>query len=352
MFTSHHVPLVKLAYYSNNLEQVLDIISSPIVLFPGMRGQTEPRPLCDMRLPPSSYITVESGLTSRVRAFDILEYDYLLGDCCLRLGKFHDAFAAYERVATYPSKDHGCSTIMVEGYNRFVLSSLLAKGTFYARLQLTQAVSNTFSKIGRPYINVAREFNKPDNAAALKAEVEKVGWDFWNEAGNGGLMEYVLELYQPHDILRLGDVYSQLHLEDIRTLTQSAVTGSHLETTGEVEVMLSKMISSGMLKGTITKPGGSVPGDGQGYFTFSAGEQDMDEEQYMQKALDVESRIRSLEPILRATNERLSTSRDFVKYVLRREASEKGPGSGVGKDVDINFSYDSQIEDEDLMVGN
>jgi COP9 signalosome complex subunit 3 len=352
MFTSHHLPLVQLAYHSNSIEQVLPFISNPIVFFPGMRGQTEPRPLCDMRLPPSSYITVESGLTSRVRSSDILEYDFVVGLCYLRQRQYHDALAAYERIVTYPSKDHGCSKIMVDGHNKWVLASLLAKGTFEPHQQVTQAVSNTYSKMGKPYLNVAMAFKKPDNAAALKAEVEKVGWQFWIEEGNGGLMKEVLASYQPHHILRLGDVYSQLHLEDIRTLTQSAVTASHLQTAGEVEALLRQMFSTGMLKGSITKPDGSIPADGQGYLTFLAEEQEMDEELYMQKVLGIQSRLQYLEPILRATNERLSTSRDFVKHLVRKEVSEKGQTPGAGKDADLNFSYDSQIEDEDLMVGS
>jgi COP9 signalosome complex subunit 3 len=305
-----------------------------------------------MRLPPSSYITAELGLTSGVSSSDILEYDFVLGLCYLRLGRYQDALAAYDRVVTYPSKDHGCSNIMVDGHNKWVLTSLLAKGRVEPHQQLAQAVSNTYTKIGRPYLNVAMAFKKPSNAVGLKAEVEKVGWQFWNEEGNGGLMEEVLAFYQLHHILRLGDVYSQLHLEEIRTLTQSAVTGNHLETAGEVEALVRQMLTTGMLKGTISKPDGSTPGDGQGYLTFLAEEQDMDEEQYLQEALSIQSRIRSLEPIVRATSERLSTSRDFVKYLARKEANEKGQGPGAAKDADINFSYDSQIEDEDLMVGS
>lgn len=352
MFTSHHLPLVKLAYNSNNIEPALPIITRPIVFYPGMRGQTEPRPLCDMRLPPSSYITVESGLTSRVSSSAVLEYDLCVGLCHLQHRQYRLAAAALERVLTYPTKEHGCSKIMVEAHNKWVLVSLLEKGKLEPHPAVSQTVQAAYSKVGWPYVNVAKAFEKPDNAAGLKKQVESVGMQVFAEEGNVSLIRQVLAQYQPHHILRLRDIYSKLSIEDIRLLTESAETGAHLETAGEVEVLLQDMISTGMLKGVLAKPTGSVSGDGQGHLTFLTEEEEVDEHRYMEEMLSLQQRVESLGPILTATNERLSTSRDFVKHLVKTENNAKdrsGAGAG-GKEIDL--SYDSQVEDEDLMVGN
>jgi COP9 signalosome complex subunit 3 len=351
MFTSHHLPLIKLAYTSNSIEPALPIITSPIVFYPGMRGQTEPRPLCDMRLPPTSYITVESGLTSRVSSSAVLEYDLCVGLCHLQHRQYRPAAAAFERVLTYPTKENGCSKIMVEAHNKWVLVSLLAKGKLEPHPAVSQTAHLAYNKVGSPYLSVAKAFEKPDNAAGLKNQVESIGMQVFAEEGNVSLVREVLAQYQAHHILRLRDVYSKLSIEDIRLLTKSAETGAHLETAGEVETLLHDMISTGMLTGVLTKPPGSVLGDGQGYLTFLSEEEEVDEHLYMEEMLSLKNRIESLGPILTATNERLSTSRDFVKHLVKIENNAKdrsGAGAG-GKELDL--SYDSQVEDEDLMVG-
>lgn len=340
-FTSHHLPAVQLAYKHNAVDHILPTINKTIVFYPGMRGKAESRPLCDMSLPPSSYITIESGLTARVSPSMVLEYDFCIGLIHLRRRAYLAALQAFERVLTHPSKDHGCSRIMVEAHNKWVLTSLLTKGKVETPASLSQSVGAAYTKVGQPYLTVAAAFIKPDNAVELRNAIDTVGMQVWAEEGNEGLIREVQAHYQRHHILRLSDIYTKLSLEDIRTLTQSAETGGRLETAGQVEELLDYMTSTSMLKGVITKPPGSAPADGQGYLTFLQNEE-MDEQAFADEMFRVRDEIKLLRETFFATEERLTTSIEYLKHLVKNENSAK---TGGARDV----SYDSQVEDEDLM---
>jgi COP9 signalosome complex subunit 3 len=372
MFTSHHLPLVELAYHTGHVDSILPVISKSIVFYPGMRGQTETRPLCDTRLPPSAYISAESGLTARVTSTTVLRYDMVTGLAHLSKRDWASASAAFERVCTFPTRDFGCSRIMTDAYGKWVLTGLLLAGKLRswpptAQGAMTQAVLRSFAAMGKPYVALAKAFEKgadeggPDE---LREAFEAGGGEaFWAGEENLGLVREVLAHYQRHHILRLREVYAKISLEDIRLQTHSGETGGPLGSAAEIEALLREMIASGMLAGVVEKPEGAAEGDGQGHLTFLSEGEELSESRFAAEIAASARRIADLAPVVEATNERLGTSRDYVRYIAKEQRKEKesasggltahvGGGGGVGyKDSMFDMGFDSQIEDEDLMTG-
>jgi len=345
MFTSHHLPLVILAYQTRNTQQILPVISKSIVFYPGMRGQTETRPLCDMRLASSAYISIESGMTGRVSSAEVMEYDLVCGLIHLYHRDWASAAAALERVVTFPTRDGGCSTIMVQAHHKWILVNLLATGLLRSTASVAPYVQRSLATLSKPYVELAKAFEKgasEGGAEALRAEAE-AGATYWAEDRNDGLVREVLAHYQRHHILRLREVYSKIGLEDIRTLTHSAETGKPLDTTSEVEALLRDMIARGLLAGVV---------EPQGHLTFLPEGEELTEAQFAAELEKSAQHIRDLAPVVRATDERLATSRDYVKHLVKQQnKKEDGAGGRTSKSTSWDMGFDSQIEDEDLMTG-
>jgi COP9 signalosome complex subunit 3 len=333
-----------------------------------MRGQTETRPLCDMRLPPSAYISVESGLTSRITSTIVLKYDLVCGLAHLSKRDWASASAAFERICTFPTREFGCSKIMTDAYNKWVLTGLLLVGKLRSLPStqggMTPAVLRSFGAMGKPYVALAKAFEKGAEEGGpeqLRTAFEAEGESFWEEEKNLGLVQEVLAHYQRHHILRLREVYSKISLEDIRLQTHSGETGKPLDSASEIETLLREMIASGMLAGVVEKPEGATEGDGQGHLTFLSEGEELSEARFAAEILASAQRIGDLAPVVEATNERLGTSRDYVKYIAKEQRKDKEPGgggstahaggAGAYKDAMYEMGFDSQIEDEDLMTG-
>ena len=346
MFTSHHLPLVKLAYETNNVEPVLKVINSKIAFYPIARSRNESRPICSSQLPPTSYITPESGLTDVATSAIVLEYDFLCGQCHLFRRDWQSAFDAFQRVVTFPTKDHGCSNIQVEAYKKWILVSLLLKGKGSSLPPSAgQGVQKSYTMFSTSYLSIVSAFEKPNGGAqALKAEVEGSAQQPWPEDGNLGLLREVIAHYQQWQIIRLRDVYSKISLEEVRKSTQSAETGKELARASDVEALVQGMIDSGMLSGVIEKPGGAQPGDGRGYLAFLPSAEELSEEHFAAEILASVRNIKNLEPIVQATNERLATSRDYIRQLVKDQKRERDNA----KDAAIGF--DAQVEEEDLMT--
>ncbi|KAK0638748.1 hypothetical protein B0T16DRAFT_431846 [Cercophora newfieldiana] len=338
MFTSHHLPLVRLAYFTDNVEPALPVIQKDIVFFPGIKSGADGRP-CDMDLSPPAYITPESGLTEKIKNSTVLEYDLLVAKCFIQRRSWQQAFDALERIVSYPSKDHACSKVMIEAYNKWTLVGLLLNGkppTLPA--SVSSNIRKAYSVLGKPYASIAEAF-EVKTAAALKAEIESLGPQFWAEEVNLGLVNYVLSHYQRWMIVNLRDIYTKISLEDIRKLTQSAETGKELDTEAQVLALLQDMISSGMLNGRVEAAADGKPA----HLVFLAPTEELSEAEFATQMLQTAQRIKDLGPIVKATNERLATSREYIRYLAR---DQKGNGKG------IEFGgFETTVEDEDLMTG-
>ena len=370
MLTSHHLRLVQIAYETDNIEPVLPVIEKSIVFYPGMirDPKSDTRFPCDLTLSPPEYITVESGLTQKlIGSAAPLQYDMLCGLCFIQRRSWQQAFDALGRVVSYPTREGGCSKIMAEAYNKWVLVGLLLNGKMPAMPALAGVgAQKAYGTLGKPYTTIAKCFENDTSVGPLKAEFDSIETGFWTEDGNLGLIRLVMAGYQRWQIARLRDVYTKISLEQIRQSTESAETGGRLETVAEVEKLVQGMIDDGMIRANIHRPSG-----GQPYLEFLSGSETGDlsevEVEFSHRMVEVAGRIRALAPMVKATNERLSMNKDYLKHSIKEQKREKeggggggsggsgGPGGvfigGGGDRRNLLSEFETQIEDEDLMTG-
>jgi COP9 signalosome complex subunit 3 len=341
MLTSHHVALVNLAFTTDNVEPALPLLEKNIVFYPAAKATQDGVTICDLNLPPTAYITVDSGLTKQLSSTDVLQYDLVRALCFIQRRSWRQALDALERVITYPARDsHSCSKIMVEAHNKWVLVGLLLDGKT-PKLPATTApgAQKAFAAIGKPYQAIGKAFEEKtgDN---LKTEFESMGAQYFSEENNLNLMRLVLQHYQRWQILNLRQVYTKISLEQIRARTHNAETAAPLATAAEIEKLVQQMIDEGMLAGVIERPA-----DGPAYLTFHPPSEELSESEFAQKMLRTAQRLKELEPLVKATNERLGTSRDYIKFLVAQQKREKDGR----RDYDVSFL--NQVEDEDLMTG-
>ncbi|KAG8158423.1 hypothetical protein KVR01_011545 [Diaporthe batatas] len=348
MLTSHHLSLVRLAYDNNVPEPAFQVTDKQIVYFPGMsRDQSSgnrtnaasQKPLCDMSLPPTNYIMVETGLTTAVTVDQVLQYDLTCGLLYCSRRQWTKARAAFERVITHPTRDGGVSKIMVEAFNKWVLVSLLVNGrTPTVPATTGSTASKTCELTGKPYLSIAAHFDTMD-ATSLKTEVE-TNSGVWANDRNTGLVQEVLAAHQKWQIIDLRRIYSKVSLADLRQKTCSAETGDVLPSDNDVEALVQGMISSGMLNGVIEKPTDKPP-----YLKYLSGSGDLSEKQYQREIASIFAKMKDLEAVYKATSARLSTNPFYVKQHIREAQREKELGRGA------TSMFDSTVDDEDLMTG-
>jgi COP9 signalosome complex subunit 3 len=342
MLTSTHCLLARYAYETGCIDPILRLIEKPIAYYPGMASVPSPIHLCDMTLPPPSYMS--KILTHDLKPQNVLEYDLLCGLIWCSKRNWGNAFDAFERVISYPTKDNGVSQIMSEAYKKWVLVGLLLTGQMPPEPAYTStAAKKAYNVLARPYTALAELF-VTTNAAQLMSDAAK-SQQFWAGDGNTTLIAEVLSAYQKWQIIILQDVYSKISIADIRLLTQSAETGTTLASDEEVEALIVDMIEWDMLRGVLEKPEDGKPA----YLTFLPDEDKFSEADFAQKLADSARRIKALGTIFKATNERLATSKDYVRHLAREQKKLETQG---GDKADLGgMTFDSQIEDEDLMTG-
>ncbi|KAK7941232.1 uncharacterized protein PG986_013619 [Apiospora aurea] len=340
MFTSTHLQLAKLAYNTNNIDPALKVVEKNIVFYPGMANSKRPAMLCDMTLSPSVYIHKDTGFTNPVKATSVLEYDLLSGMMFCSKRDWEKAHAAFERILTFPTRDGGCSKIMAEAYKKWVLVSLLSKGKVIPIPQYAgPAAAKAYQILGKPYKEVASLFDTT-NAEELRSEVEKSS-QIWQDDQNVGLMKEVLSAYQEWQIKNLQKVFSKISIAEIRQQTKSAQTGAILNSDDDIEALIQNMIISNSLKGVLEKND-----DGTVFLTFLPSSTVLSEAEYAQELAKTAVQLKDLEPIFKATNERLGTSREYIKHLIKEQkrAADKS-------ELDPTMGFESHVDDEDLMGG-
>ncbi|KAI0386637.1 hypothetical protein F5Y04DRAFT_68340 [Hypomontagnella monticulosa] len=339
MLTSSHILLAKLAYQTNNVPQALRVFDKDIVFYPNMANHSEPRYPCDLSLPPPSYISVGSGLTGPLKPPSVLEYDLLRGMAYCSERDWTKAYTSLERIVAHPTREGGVSKIMVEGYKKWILVSLLAKGKLPELPSYTAAQANKlYGSFGKSYMAVAAVF-VGDDVGALKAEVEKSTTE-WQVDGNTGLIQEVLAAYQKWQVMGLQQVYTKLSLSEIRQQTMSAETGARLPDDEDVETLVQNMIISGMLKGVVERND-----DGTSFLTFLPAATQLSEQQFAEELTSTAIQLKQLHPIFKTTKERLGTSKEYIKHVIKEEKRVEKDGN------DPTLAFDAHVDDEDLMGG-
>lgn len=360
MLTSSHILLTRLAYNTDNTEGALPVIDKSIVFYPGMANRGDPKYLCDANLPPPAYISRESGLTAVLKPQNVMEYDMLCGMIYCSRRDWAKACEAFERIATFPAREHGVTKIMVDAYKRWVLVHLLWKGSCSENPSpmSSAAAHRYYETLGKPYTTLASLFPSED-APALKNEAE-ANASVWQDDNTVGLVQEVLAAYQKWQVLALQQVYSKISLAEVRRETRSAETGEHLARDEDVETLLQDMLVSGMLSGAVEKSD-----DGTRFLTFlpPATAASLSEHDFAKELAATALRLRELRPLLRATDDRLGTHKEYIKHVIKESKRDKssssvdpslgggfGLGSGIGGGGGSG-GFQIEVDDEDLMGG-
>ncbi|KAJ8122694.1 hypothetical protein ONZ43_g1172 [Nemania bipapillata] len=337
ILTSSHLALAKLAYETNNIQAAIPVIDKDIVFYPGMANEVAVH-LCDPELPPFMYISRVTGLTANVKSAAVLEYDLLCGMIYCSRREWKKARAALERAVSFPTKETGCSKIMVDAFKKWVLVGLLSEGKYLVP-QASSSTAKTFGVLGGPYIALAMAFAS-DDVSELRSEAER-NMPVWLEDGNVGLVEEVIASYQPWRVLSLQDIYTKISIPEIREQTKSAETGAPLNKDEDVESLIQNMIIEGMLKGVIEKND-----DGTKFLVFLSSTTNLSEQEFAEEIQRAADRLKELKQVFVTTNQRLGTSREYIRWAVKETKRDK---SGDAQDPTLGF--EAQIDDEDLMSG-
>ncbi|KAH0532837.1 hypothetical protein TsFJ059_001475 [Trichoderma semiorbis] len=342
VFTSTHLVMAKLAYDTNCIEPALKVLDADILFYPRNTHPARPenaKNLYDTEVEPYVYIA-SASLTDAIKSTSILEYHLLQAMAYISRKDWPKAQVALERVIGHPIKDKGVSKIMVDGYKKWLLVGLLREGrppSFPS--YITNATKSTYNGLSEAYNNIATLFTT-DGASALKEEFEK-GRPTWEEDSNLTLLEEALVSYQKWQVINLRRIYHQVSISQIRQTTLSAQTAETLKDDGEVLQLVSDMIDSGMLKGKL-QVGLTA---GESYVTFHEEHDLMTEADFAREVARSHASIETLTKQYRVTNERLSSTKDYARHLVREQKR-------MDKDIaDAGVGFDTHIEDEDLMTG-
>ncbi|EGR47816.1 uncharacterized protein TRIREDRAFT_49304 [Trichoderma reesei QM6a] len=338
VFTSTHLNMAKLAYDANCIEPALRVFDADILYY--LRPPAPMRlELNDTALQPQSYIPA-AGLTDVVKSTSVLEYHFLQAMAYISRRDWSKAQSALERVIGHPTKDKGVSKIMTECYKKWLLVGVLKAGKPPTLPSyIASSTRSIYAGLSEAYSNIASLF-PTDAAAALREEFEKRR-AVWEEDQNMSLLEEVLVSYQKWQIINLRRIYQQVSISHIRETTLSAITAETLTDDGDVLMLISEMIESGMLHGELQI--GSTAGES--YLTFHEEYKLMTEAEFAAEVARCHASIEALTKQYRATNERLGTTKEYARHVLREQKR-------MDKDnADAGIGFDMNVEDEDLMTG-
>ena len=339
MYTSTHLLLAKLAYESACAEPALRVIDRDILYYPGIPNTKATGPLFDATLPPTAYISTETGLTRDVTSTSVLEYNLVSGLIYMSRRNWPKARKALERAVTHPAKYKGVSKIMVEAYKKWLLVGLLENGQEPTLPHYTaHSAKATYANLAGPYANIASLFSS-EEAASLLAEAQS-NTAVWTEDGNGALVSEVLAVYQRWKIINLRRVYSKIPVSQIQASTSSAETGQHLNSEEEVTALIRAMIADNMLRGEL-----HMGEDGVQYLAFHSDQTLSTEQDFAREIAQAQRTMSSLTRDYKLANNRLSGNKEYIKHVAREQKrldKESEHPSG---------NFEMQIEDEDLMTG-
>ncbi|KAJ2892696.1 putative cop9 signalosome complex subunit 3 protein [Zalerion maritima] len=347
VLTLAHVSLVETAVRTYDTESIslLDVISKKILFYPGMLNQVPKGTLAaDMSLPAPHFMTSNSGLNPNVKPSDVIRYDYFCGMIYLMRRDWQGAYDCWMRCATHPSKDGGVSQVMVNAYKKLSLMSLLLKGR---AVKLPSGMSGSAKRVydimGKPYTGLAALFEAMNAKALIKHanDCQKI----WDQDQNLSMVTECLASYQKWKIIDLRDIYTKVFLSEVRSQTQSAITGQELASEDEVEELVTDMISSGMLRGHLGTTDGS-----RTYLEFLPENPALSEEQYYEELVASSQRLKLVEPLWRMADDRVSTSKEHIKHLVRMEYNTKKRGNTTGFSAGfMDPGFEDPMEDEDLM---
>ncbi|KAE8348028.1 hypothetical protein BDV28DRAFT_124412 [Aspergillus coremiiformis] len=244
VLTSVHTAFMRLTLIARSYSLALPILERHICHFPTLTGQAYQKyhqpTLCGEHESSMTFLTDGSGFSKKLTYRDHLQF-FLYG------AMIYMALRKWDRALHYLSIVISCpvtntvSKIMVEGYKKWVLVSLLGRGMLVSHPHLASShVIRAYKALAKPYTLLADAFEKCD---FQRIEVEvNAARSIWHADNNIGLVQQVMCAFSKRMTLRLGMTFSALTLADV------AQQASHRPTSlNEVESLVASLVMSGAL---------------------------------------------------------------------------------------------------------
>ncbi|GKZ74378.1 hypothetical protein CBS63078_7324 [Aspergillus niger] len=248
ILTSLHVTFLRLSLLSKSYHYALPVMERWIFQFPASSVQAYrkhiSRPLCSEDTFGDTFISDASGFSAKLTYRDHMRFFLYGAMIYLALKKWDKALHWLSVVISSPVND-SVSKIMVEGYKKWVLASLLAHGKLISSPRVISAhVLKVFQTLTKPYASLADAFERGD-LPRLRAEID-IGRSIWRADNNEGLVSQLFHAYNSFLVMKLGRTFSALTTADVaqRTLAPLAFSAS-------IEEFVALLVMSGTLSATL-----------------------------------------------------------------------------------------------------
>ncbi|KAF7594271.1 COP9 signalosome complex subunit 3 [Aspergillus hancockii] len=194
VLTSIHSTFIKLSLMTRSYKLALPVLDRQICHFPTTTGQAYQeyyQPLLSRKHESSMvFITDASGFSTKLTYRDHLQF-FLCGAMIYMALKRWDKALHFLSIVISCPVTNAVSKIMVEGYKKWVLVSLLGYGKMISHPGVISGhVMRTYQSLAKPYISLANAFEKSD-IQRIRAEVE-IAQSIFRIDNNTGLVYQVI----------------------------------------------------------------------------------------------------------------------------------------------------------------
>ncbi|EAW06254.1 putative COP9 subunit 3 [Aspergillus clavatus NRRL 1] len=247
-FTSTHVLFAKICLSTKSYRHALPVLDKTMCYLPPDTVQC-PRVghgglLCSEHESNASYITFCSGLSANLTHRDHLEY-FLYGAMIYMALKDWDRALHFLSIVISCPVTNAVSMIMIQGYKKWLLVSLLGKGRVVTPPEIISPhVMKVYQSMTLPYRSLACAFENGD-VKILQAEID-AGQKIWAADHNMGLVVQTIRALRRSVIVRLGKTFSALATLDVGPRIASFPVSA-----AELEALISSMLMSEGLGSTL-----------------------------------------------------------------------------------------------------
>ncbi|KAI1977102.1 hypothetical protein LOZ53_002126 [Ophidiomyces ophidiicola] len=340
-FTSIHTIFVRLCLLAQCYLPATRVLDRNICHFPTTADKTFikwSKALPSHRQVPSvSYITASSGLPGRITHRTYLEYFLYGAMIYIGLKQWERARHFLQIVISAPAKST-ISMVMVEAYKKWVLVTLLEKGSVPS---IPHTVSISVAKI---YRALAKQYDalavifKTGSIARLKSEII-AGKEFWRKDNNTGLVIQILDACRRHSIRKLEQTFVALPVPDT-----AQRLGLENRSDRDVELHIVKLLSTAQLSARLFQSSNPADPTILRFDHFSPALRGAAESKLWDQLLEQKKRVDQLVHDIYGTDIKLELGRDYIdglkKAKWRKNGSEAVMMTGEGNNSMADFEED------------
>ena len=335
--TSTHLLLVRECLEHQCYYEALPVIENIVTALPLL-----PQPLAEgpylgsNHRTSSGFINISSGFSDKVNISDVQEYLLLSAMIYINIKMWKPALLYLELVLTTPNEGVA-SSLMVEAYRKFLVVGCLAEGKAVNVSRVNSAALGKLRALSRPYEALANIFPS-HNVQRLQAEIN-LGFNqqIWPTDGNFGLVLQLIPGTKRFFLASLASTYSAIPLLKVSSWLDIADPN-------EAYAFIESLIAAKQLPARID-------GDMLRFYNENDSWRSEDEKEAHQRLAMQTQRTQKLGDMVRAANEQVTLSRDYIEVLKRKRQSAKDGAGGPDADLDMMNHGDTMMQDEDLMEG-